>query len=57
MKFKYKTNFSNNLKIDQLISVANCKPTMSIIQDSLLGVSKFTQNSVEISRKMYMNIL
>ena len=23
MKFKYKTNFSNNLKIDQLISVAN----------------------------------
>jgi DNA-directed RNA polymerase II subunit RPB1 len=42
---------------NQIISVRECKPIISIVQDVALGVYRFTKSSVFISEKQFMNIL
>jgi DNA-directed RNA polymerase II subunit RPB1 len=41
----------------QIISVRECKPIISIVQDVALGVYRFTKSSVELNEKQVMNLL
>jgi hypothetical protein len=41
----------------QIISVRECKPIISIVQDVALGVYRFTKSSVQLNEKQVMNLL
>ena len=42
---------------NQIISVRECKPIISIVQDVALGVYRFTKSSVFLTKKQAMNLL
>ena len=42
---------------NQIISVRECKPIISIVQDVALGVYRFTKSGVRLNEKQVMNLL
>ena len=42
---------------NQIISVRECKPIISIVQDVALGVYRFTKSHVTLSEKQFMNLV